>query len=97
MKQSPVMTRHTACGAILVLMNRSASEVLDAALALPEEDRGKLADKLVESLDGDLDPDAESAWAAEIERRLSRIDAGEAKMLSRDEAVARMHRAVRGQ
>ena len=85
----------TRARAILELMNRSASEVLDAALALPEEDRGKVADKLIESLDGDLDPDAETAWAAEIERRLARIDAGQAKLLSRDDAVARMHRAAR--
>lgn len=84
-----------ALSAILSVMNRSVPELFDAALALPEEERAKLARKLVESLDGDLEPDAEEAWAAEIERRLAKIDAGEAKMLSMDDAVARLHRAAR--
>jgi putative addiction module component (TIGR02574 family) len=53
----------------------SISEVFDAALALSEQDRGRLASKLIESLDDEVDPDAEVAWAAEIERRLARIDA----------------------
>ena len=43
------------------MMNRSAPEVFDAALALPEDDRAKLAEKLVESLDGDASADAEEA------------------------------------
>ena len=79
------------------MMHRSAPEVFDAALALPEDDRAKLAEKLVESLDGDVSADAEDAWAAEIERRLARIDAGQAKLLSMEDAVARLHRAARGQ
>jgi putative addiction module component (TIGR02574 family) len=76
-------------------MGSSTAEVFEAALALPADDRAKLADKLVESLDGALDPDAEVAWASEIERRLARIDAGQATSLSMDEAIARMHRATR--
>jgi hypothetical protein len=39
----------------------------------------------------------EQAWAVEIERRLSRIDAGQAKLVSMDEAVIRLQRAARGQ
>ena len=75
-------------------MQRSAHEVTEAALALSEEDRGRLAEKLVQSLDGDLDPGSETAWAAEIERRLARIDAGQASAVSMEEAVARMRRAA---
>ena len=71
-------------------------EVFDAALALSEADRAQLAERLVESLDGEVAVDAEEAWAAEIERRLAKIDAGEAKMLSLDDAVARLHLAARG-
>lgn len=78
-------------------MNRTVPELFDAALALDEDDRATLVAKLVESLDGELDTDAEAAWAAEIERRLAKIEAGQAKWLSKDEAIARMHRTVRGQ
>jgi putative addiction module component (TIGR02574 family) len=69
-------------------------DVFAAALALPEAERGELAEQLVASLDAEAEPDAEAAWAAEIERRLARIDAGQAESISRDEAVARLHRAV---
>lgn len=76
-------------------MQRSTAQVFEEALALPDEDRAKLAEKLVESLDGEPDPDAETAWAAEIERRLAKIDAGQASSLPMDEALARLRRAAR--
>jgi putative addiction module component (TIGR02574 family) len=82
-------------GAILFGMKPSTAEVFEAALALSDDDRAKLAEKLVASLDGALDPDAETAWVVEIERRLAKIDAGQASSLSMDEAIARMHRAAR--
>ncbi len=75
-------------------MHRSAREITEAALALSEEERGRLAETLVQSLDGDLDPNAESAWAVEIERRLARINAGQATAVPTEEAIARMRRAV---
>jgi putative addiction module component (TIGR02574 family) len=74
-------------------MSKPAPEVFDEALALSEEDRGKLAEKLVESVDGSIEPNAEEAWTAEIQRRLARIEAGQAKSLSMSEAVARLRRA----
>lgn len=66
------------------------SEAFDAALALPAAERGKL----VESLDGALDPDTEGAWDMEIERRLARIESGQATTLSMDDAVTRLRRAA---
>lgn len=78
-------------------MSRSTAQVFDDALALGESDRAKLAAKLVESLEGELDADHEDAWAAEIERRLAKHDAGTATALPMEDAVARLHRAARGQ
>jgi putative addiction module component (TIGR02574 family) len=72
----------------------SVAKVFDAALALSDEDRGKLAEKLVESLDQASDPGAEQAWVAEIERRLERIEAGEATWVAMEDAVARLQRAA---
>lgn len=76
-------------------MKGSVSEVFEAALALSEEDRGRLAEKLVQSLDREVDPDVEEAWAAEIERRLARIHAGQSKTVTMTEAIARLHQAAR--
>jgi putative addiction module component (TIGR02574 family) len=77
-------------------MQRSAAEVLEAALALSEDERAQVAERLVASLDGEMDPDAEAAWGAEIERRLSRIETGQSKSVSMDDSLARLHRIARG-
>lgn len=77
-------------------MRRSAAQVLADALALPEDERAQVAAALVASLDGDVDRDAEVKWAAEIERRLSRIEAGQAKGVSMDESLQRLYRIARG-
>jgi putative addiction module component (TIGR02574 family) len=76
-------------------MGQSVPQLFDAALALDEDDRAALVARLVESLDGPVDTDAESAWAAEISRRLERIGADTARSIPMDEAVARLHRAAR--
>lgn len=60
------------------------------------DQRAQVAEKLVASLDGKDEPDAEAQWGAEIERRLARFDAGQAMSLSMDESLARLHRIVRG-
>jgi putative addiction module component (TIGR02574 family) len=57
-------------------MDRSVAEVLEAALALPEDQRASFAEKLLASLDGEAEAAAETEWAAEIERRLVRIGRG---------------------
>ena len=44
--------------------------VLEAALKLPAEDRAELAEVLIGSLD-DTDADVESAWVAEVKRRMT--------------------------
>lgn len=77
-------------------MSRSAADVLEAALALPEEQRAEVAEKLLASLGGEVDAEAESEWGTEIERRLARIEAGQAKSVSMDESLACLQRIARG-
>jgi putative addiction module component (TIGR02574 family) len=57
-------------------MKRDAAEILKEALALPTEARAALAGSLLDSLDTDVDEDAEAAWAAEINRRVAELDSG---------------------
>lgn len=81
----------------------SVDEHVQALLKLPLEDRARVVQLLLDSLDEEpVDGDdatrrVEQAWAVEIERRLSRIEAGQAKLVSMDEAVTRLQRAARGQ
>jgi putative addiction module component (TIGR02574 family) len=77
-------------------MPSSTAQVFEAALALSEDDRGKLTEQLVQSLDGQADPDAERAWGLEIEKRLAQHDAGTAQFHSMDESLQRIYRAARG-
>ncbi|MCA8953594.1 MAG: addiction module protein [Planctomycetes bacterium] len=66
-------------------MNNS-DELLRRAMELPPEARAALAESLLESLEGPTDPDAETAWAIEIKRRLSELENGTVRGLSFAEA-----------
>ncbi len=57
-------------------MSRTFTDVWKEAADLSEQDRAALAGLLIESLEGEPDPDVEAAWAAEIEKRVAELDAG---------------------
>jgi len=62
-------------------MKRDAAEILKDALALPTEARAALAGSLLESLDTELDEDAEAAWATEVSRRIAGLDSRAVKTI----------------
>jgi putative addiction module component (TIGR02574 family) len=68
--------------------------LLAEALQLPDEERAALAGELIQSLDHEVDPDAEAAWSAEIRARLAEVDAGTATTVSWAEARRRIHAAT---
>ena len=55
-------------------VTEQAQAVLATALRLSLEERAELAAELLASLDGEPDEDVEVAWAAEIERRVQRLE-----------------------
>ncbi len=55
-------------------MSRDTAEILREALTLPVEARAALADSLLDSLDTEVDEDAEAAWQREIQRRITEVD-----------------------
>lgn len=57
-------------------MTTTLIQVTKDALELPLRQRLTLAGLLLESDDSIGDPDAESAWAQELEDRIQRIDVG---------------------
>jgi putative addiction module component (TIGR02574 family) len=57
-------------------MSKTFTDVWKEAAALSEADRASLAGLLIESLEGEPDPDVEAAWVAEIERRAGELEAG---------------------
>ncbi len=69
-------------------------QLLAEALRLSDEERAALAGELIQSLDRDVDADAEAAWAAELRARLDRVDAGTATTIPWAEARRRIHAAA---
>jgi len=55
-------------------MSRETGELFKEALTLPAEARAALVDSLLDSLDTEVDVDAEAAWQVEIRRRAAELD-----------------------
>jgi putative addiction module component (TIGR02574 family) len=67
----------------------STVEALEAeALQLSAEERGRLIERLIASLD--VDPGVDDAWAAEVERRNAQIESGAVSLIPGPEALARL-------
>lgn len=63
---------------------------MEDALKLPAEFRSALAGGLLESLDTEVDEDAEAAWEKEIARRVREISLGKVKTIPWVEARRRI-------
>lgn len=68
----------------------SLERLRNEIMALSESDRAELARDLIQSLDNPRDEGVEEAWDREILRRIADIDAGQAKLLDREEFQRRM-------
>ena len=78
-------------------MKRDAAEILKDALALPTEARAALAGSLLESLDTEVDEDAEAAWATEVNRRIVELDSRAVKIVPWAEVRRQLRRSHDGQ
>jgi putative addiction module component (TIGR02574 family) len=75
------MAVRTARASKITTMKREAAEILKDALALTPEARAALAGSLLESLDTEVDEDAEAVWATEVNRRVAALDSGAVKTI----------------
>ena len=62
------------------------------ALKLPPEERVRLADHLLASVSGEQD--IEEAWAAEVERRIAAVEAGQLSLIPAHDAILRARQAL---
>jgi len=69
---------------------RNPAELLSEALHLPTEARAALADSLLDSLDTEVDANAEEGWRDEIYRRLLEIDGGAVQLIPWHDAQRRL-------
>lgn len=79
---------HTAAMAV--------EKILQEALALPPEERVRIANALYESVGPDDDGEELSeeewnvAWAAELDRRMKEVDEGRAEMIPAEQVFAEL-------
>lgn len=76
-------------------MSTLVEELSARAKTLSAEDRARLVEELLDSLQGESDPEAESAWDREIERRVAEIESGAVKLVSAEEVHAEARRLIR--
>jgi putative addiction module component (TIGR02574 family) len=72
-------------------MSKESRLLFEEAMALDPSARADLAGRLIESLEPGSDSGVEEDWLIEIERRMSEIDSGEAKLISWDEVRSRLY------
>lgn len=65
----------------------SREELLQAALALPRDERVALSVQLLESLEP-VEDGVEEAWRAEVERREAAVERGDDELVDADEVLA---------
>jgi putative addiction module component (TIGR02574 family) len=75
-------------------MGTDPEALRDAALALSEAERAKLARDLIASLDGPADDDVTEAWDIELCRRINEVEIGKAQLLDVEDVLARIRARI---
>jgi len=73
-------------------MDTELEKIEAQALRLGPGERAALAQRLLSSLDEDLE--IEQAWAKEVERRIAEVESGAVQLIPIDEALARVRSAL---
>lgn len=71
-------------------MATTLEKLTEQAMALPSESRARLADLLVESLEGDALGRIEELWIAEAKRRRDEVRSGIVKTVPGEEALRKV-------
>ena len=70
-------------------------ELSTRAKTLSAEDRARLAEELLDSLEGEPDVEAEAAWEREIGRRVAEIESGGVTLVASEDVHAEARRLIR--
>lgn len=73
---------------------RSIEELTEELLALPSVSRALLAEKLVESLEFDIDPTIQAAWITEAKKRRDQVRDGSVQPILGEEALDQVRRLL---
>ena len=76
-------------------MVEEVRKIVEQALKMPARERAEIAQRLLESLDRQMDINVESAWQSEVERRISELDSGQVACIPWEEVRERLMRNSR--
>jgi putative addiction module component (TIGR02574 family) len=75
-------------------MSDLVAELVERGRALPPQDRERLAEQLLESLNEPAATMLDAAWKTEIERRLDEYERGQVAAIDAEEVFAKARRLV---
>ena len=75
-------------------MTDLVAELSQRASELAPEDRARLAEELLASIEGHLEPEVDAAWDEEIRKRIAEIESGTVKLILADEVFERVRRTL---
>ncbi|NJK68439.1 MAG: addiction module protein [Microcoleus sp. SU_5_3] len=73
---------------------RSIEQLTQEALSLPNALRAQLAERLVESLEFDIDGTVQKLWTAEAKQRRDEIRSGTIEPIPGEEALAQIRQII---
>jgi len=76
-------------------MTRPAREVESRALRLPRRERARLAQRLISSLDQEVEADVDRLWLQEAERRLGELKSGKVAGIPAEKVVRKARSTLR--
>jgi putative addiction module component (TIGR02574 family) len=76
-------------------MARPARDLESRALKLSRKERARLAQRLISSLDQELEADTKELWLHEAERRLSELKSGKVTGIPAEKVIRKARSALR--
>jgi putative addiction module component (TIGR02574 family) len=76
-------------------MSTNLDQLTAAAMKLPLRDRVQLAQRLVSTIDDEVESDTEALWFAEAERRLEDLRSGKVQGIDSEEALRTAREALK--
>jgi putative addiction module component (TIGR02574 family) len=71
-------------------METTTDRVVEEALSLPADARLSLVEKLLASLNLPIDKEIDRLWAEEAERRVSKLESGEVKLVPGEQVFTKI-------
>lgn len=71
------------------------ADLSQRAHELPADERVKLAEELLSSLEGEPDAQLDAAWDEELRKRIEEVESGAVELVPASEAFARVRRSLR--